>query len=339
MLASPIVDRPGLASFQTKREPGSNLFEGGTGGGAKAAPATMRPDSEIGRPAVNVTLSTSTRVESTRLLIYGRPGSGAGNAQAASSQTLDTDPGRMLDRKMAEGRKEVAAIQIRQTKAAAKDAGVLSLLDPAGAIGIAKNAAKTLSSAMRSFGDAEKSIRRTEDDSLAAMAPEEVTAIAYDVYEKTSVLGVTEDGRHAVDAALARLRDGRADGPTGDDDPSDRVASATLTASMRIEALSVVRLEDKSNIADRAAEIGQGRSERMGVDADVIKDGISGLRYLDQLIHRSIQRLQETGRMDARAAGEAAEARAAWHDALAATTLAAMPVVQAGYSITPSDDT
>ncbi len=43
--------------------------------------------------------------------------------------------------------------------------------------------------------------------------------------------------------------------------------------------------------------------------------------------------------MDARAAQDAADARNAWNDAVAATAVAALPVVKAGCSIIPNGDT
>ena len=285
-------------------------------------------------PAFRLTLSTASFTSSERVVLYGRPGSARTDAADATTGVADTDPARMLDRKMAEGRKELAALQIRQTKVAAKDAGVLSLLNPAGGLAFAKDAAKTLTHAMDTFGEAEKTIRRVEDESVADTAPEEVTAIAHDVYERTTTVEVAGEGRSEIDAALARRSDTRAA-------DADRAATAPVAAkrevSTRVEALSIVRIEDDSNVTAKAAGIEAARSQRMGADAEVIKDGVSCLRFLDQLIALSSRRLQETGQWDARTAQDAAAARRAWHDAVAATAVAALPVVKAGYSIVPDD--
>lgn len=330
----------GIAFSSGRREPNSARLQIGAGT-ARSATSGMEARSEIAATlpsAVHVSLSTSSQLSSERLVIYGRSGTVRPDAPNPSAEAADTDPARTLDRKVAEGRKEVAAIQIRQTKAAARDAGVLALLNPAGGIGFAKHAAKSLSNAMQTFGEAEKTIRRTEDESIAETAPEEVTAVAYDVYEQTSTLGITKDGRGAVDAALARLPDRQAARSAEAGDVSGSPTSATLTVSTRVEALSVVQIEDDSPVAARTAAVEATRSERMEEDAEVIKDGVSALRYLDRLITASTRRLQETGQMDLQAAREAAEARTAWHDAVADTAVAALPIVQAGYSIIPNDE-
>lgn len=329
---------PALVSTPTGHAPISGRPASRAAMTKSSAPDTDARSSDAGTlpPAVTVTLSGSTRLTSERVLVYGRP-SAAGRSRADTPPDVqDADPARMLDRKIAEGQKEVAAIQIRQTKIAAKHAGVLALLNPAGGLSFAKHAAKTLSNAMETFGKAESAIRRTEDESVAEMDPEVLTAIARDVYEQTSALGFTEEGRQEVDAAIAR-RLGRPAAPATEVG-SDATNATVLTVSTRIEAVSVVRIEDDSDIAARAAAIGADRSKRMGQDAEVIKDGISGLRYLDRIIDLSIRRLQETGRLKAAAMRDAAEARTAWHDAVASTASAAMPVVQAGYGITPDAD-
>lgn len=292
--------------------------------GPRAAGGTVLP------PAVSLTLSAATRTASERLLVYGRPGS-AGTEKADATEA---DPARMLDRKVAEARKEVAALEIRRTKVAARDAGVLALLNPAGGVSFAKNAAKSLSNAMRTFGEAEKTIARVEDETLAETAAEEVTAIAYDVYERASTLDMTVAGRKALDAALARRLE---DAPRAAE-ASDFSIEARGATSTRIEVLSVVRIRDEAPIADRMDAIEAARPRRMEQDAEVIKDGVSALRHLDRLIAVSTRRMQETGSLDARNAREIAEARDAWHDAAADTALAALPVVKAGYSIVPDAD-
>lgn len=292
-------------------------------------PFTVEPGSEGEAlpPAVLLTLSTTTRIADERLVAYGRP-----------AAVADTDQARMLDRRIAAGRKEVAAMQIRKAKAAARDARVLALLNPEGGLTVAKTLGKTVSSAMKTFGEAEKTIRRTEDDSLAEAAPEEVTAVAYDLYDQIATLGPTDEGRRAIDAALARLPDEQDPGPADRDDASGPAAPATLTVTTQVEALSIVHVEDDSGGTAREAGIEADRSQRMGQDAEVIKDGVSGLRDLGGLIAASTRRLRETGRFDAQSAREAADARNAWDDAVASTATAALPVVQAGYSIVPDGD-
>lgn len=228
-------------------------------------------------------------------------------------------------------------MQVRQAKVAARDAGVLALLNPAGGLATARNLSKSLSNATRTFREAEKTIRRVEDDSIAETAPEAVTVVAHDVYEQTTTLSATDEGHRAIDAALARLSDRPEPGPADTEDWPEPDASATLTVTTHVEALSIVRMEDDGNVEAGAARIEADRSQRMGADAEVIKDGISGLRYLDRLITAATRRLQETGRLDARSGREAADARNAWYDAVAETAMAALPVVQAGYAITPDD--
>ncbi|WP_375407925.1 hypothetical protein [uncultured Methylobacterium sp.] len=303
-------------------------------------------------PAVRITIGAASSSTSERIVVYGRAGTlqGAGHSLTTDEtpDSAEANPADVLDRKLAEGRKELAAIQIKQLKVATRDAGVLALLDPRAAITYAKHAANALSGAARAFGEGEATIAEVEDRTLAEAAPDAVTAIAHDVVTQTVALDLAATGQaegyDAIDAAIRQLVN--ADAWTGEAAESGRTAATgdqdatlllRLEGTTRIEATTIVTVRGESAPASLEASIGAERSDRLGEDAEVIKDAISTLRHLARLIAASTKRLQEAGGLDLRTAGELSEAQNAFSDAIADTTRAALPVVRAGHSILPDD--
>jgi hypothetical protein len=284
-------------------------------------------------------------VSSERLIVYRAAGRlQAAVGEAPTAETNAADPAETVRRGLAEARKDVAAVQIKQLKVAARDAGVLSLLNPRGAISFAKHAATTLSSAVHTFGESEAVLAEIEDVKVADVAGEEVTVIARDVIARhlTLELTVGDEGLDDIDAAIDRLKgksSSTADASTASDPSAESGAQRRLTfeeASL-VEATTIVTLRDESMAEALKASIAVERSERLGQDAEVIKDAITTLRRLGGIIAAATKRLGETGGLDRRAAGEVSEAREAFFDAIAETAQAALPVVRAGYSILPDE--
>jgi hypothetical protein len=303
-------------------------------------------------PAVQLTLATTSIRTSERLVVYGRTGTlnraDRDPSVKETPEATQADPADVLDRKLAEGRKELAALQIAQLKVATRDAGVLALLDPRAAITYAKHAANALSGAARAFGEGESTIQGIEDKA-GAEAPEAVTAVARDTVTRTVSLELSAtgeaEGLEGLEAAIRRLSAGDAEAGDGAA-PARRAATAgagaatrllRLDATTRTEATTIVTVQADGAARTLDADTAADRSARLGRDAEVIKDAIGALRHLGRLIAGATKRLQEVGGPDTRTMGELSDAQNAFSDAIADTTRAALPIVRAGFAITPDD--
>lgn len=323
-------------------------------GTAAHAGVTSGGPRETLAPAVRLTISTTSSRTSETLVGYRRAGTVYGADRGSSAKdkldATQTDPAAVLDRKLAEGRKDLAALQIKQLKIATRDASVLALLDPRAAITYAKHAANALSGAARAFGEGESTIQGIEDKAFAE-APEGVTAVVHDALEQSVTIELSATGEagdlDVLEGTIRRLSAGDSEADAGaapartteSAGANDGTLLLRLDATTRTEATSIVSLQADGAARTLGTDTAADRSARLGRDAEVIKDAIGALRHLGRLIATAPKRLQEVGGLDPRTTGELSDAQNAFSDAIADTTRAALPIVRAGYAITLDDET